>query len=131
MNIKCDYCGKEAKKTTGAEIYPHRDDLHALKFYACMPCAAWVGCHKKTGKPLGRLANADLRKAKMNAHKAFDPLWKNGDMTRGDAYAWLSNELCISRDKCHIGMFDIDQCWSVVDACNNLLGSVDRPRWLK
>ena len=130
MNIKCDYCGKDAETATGKDIYPHREDLHSLKFFACYPCSAWVGCHKKTGKPLGRLADKELRSAKMSAHAAFDPLWRSGDMTRSEAYAWLANELCISRDNCHIGMFNKEQCGAVVDACNKMLAASVKQGWL-
>ena len=66
--------------------------------------------------PLGRLANAELRRAKSAAHAAFDPLWKSKRMKRRDAYGWLARELGISRDNCHIGMFDIAACRAVVRA---------------
>jgi hypothetical protein len=35
-----------------------------------------VGCHKGTTKPLGRLADAELREWKKRAHAAFDPVWQ-------------------------------------------------------
>jgi ABC-type transport system involved in Fe-S cluster assembly fused permease/ATPase subunit len=66
-------------------------------------------------KPLGRLANKELRQAKVNAHNYFDLLWKNGEMNRKDAYKWLAEQLKISFDKCHIGMFDVDMCKKVVE----------------
>jgi hypothetical protein len=107
---------------SGAEIYPHRPDLSHLKFYACLPCSAWVGCHRGTTKPLGRLANAELREAKTEAHNAFDPLWKfeqfhRQKMKRTEAYQWLANQLEISVDDCHIGMFDVETCGKVVEIC--------------
>ncbi len=60
--------------------------------------------------PLGRLANAELRLEKRKAHAAFDPLWKSGQMTRRDAYAWLSEATGIDADRCHIGMMDVSDC---------------------
>ena len=111
-NPNCDYCGREAEKVSGEDIYPRCRDLHHKTFYKCGPCHAWVGCHPGTDKPLGRLANRELRLAKSAAHEAFDPLWKGRDapMVRTAAYAWLADELGIDRADCHLGMFDVKQC---------------------
>lgn len=120
---KCDYCGNAAKLVTGKAIYPHRPDLYRLSFWQCKPCGAYVGCHKKEGgngdgtKPLGRLANAELRAAKTRAHAAFDPLWRERGMKRRAAYAWLAEKLGVSKAECHIGMMDVETCERVIAAC--------------
>lgn len=121
MTIKCDYCGRSAILVRGDVIYPHRKDLHELQFWSCTPCHAFVGCHKNSdAKPLGRLANAELRKAKRDAHSAFDPLWQSGAITRKEAYRWLSEQLRVQPEKCHIGMFNIYMCHKVIEVCNSL-----------
>lgn len=118
--VSCPYCGKKAKLVDGNVIYPHRKDLADLKFYQCAPCDAYVGCHKMSNhtwtnrKPLGRLANAELRAAKSKAHEAFDPIWHEGFMNRGEAYAWLAEQLNIPKSQCHIGMMDVDDCMRVI-----------------
>ncbi len=116
FNMKCDYCKNEANLVNGDAIYPHRKDLYNLKFWLCKPCGAYVGCHKnsKNNAPLGRLANAELRKAKSDAHAKFDPVWKSGRKTRSSAYLWLANELGIKFSECHIGMFDLAMCKKVI-----------------
>lgn len=117
MNLlKCPYCGNDAELTAGYKVYPHRPDLAGLKIWACFPCDAWVGTHKNSQdhKPLGRMANAELRKAKMAAHAAFDPWWKSGQMTRHAAYKRLSELMGLDPKDTHIGMFDVEQCKSVV-----------------
>ena len=116
-NVICPYCACPSRLITGSELYPQRRDLWAKKFWFCPVDAAWVGCHPGTEKPLGRLANAELRKAKQAAHAAFDPLWKTGMMRRADAYHWLCGELGIPREETHIGMFDTDRCLATVKAC--------------
>lgn len=127
MIVHCDYCSRPAERVTGREIYPYRVDLHNRWFWRCKPCGAHVGCHpaaRSNGKggigdgtvPLGRLANAELRRAKQAAHAAFDPLWRSREMTRKEAYRWLADALGISVDNCHIGMFDLDGCRAVVAA---------------
>lgn len=123
--VTCGYCHGPAKLVTGADVYPHRGDLIAKRFWKCAPCQAWVGCHppaRRNGRggigngtvPLGRLANRELRAAKNAAHAAFDPLWKSRAMSRHDAYSWLARALRITPENCHIGMFDVDQCRAVV-----------------
>lgn len=114
--VTCAYCHRGAELVSGVKIYPHRLDLRGKSFWRCEPCAAWVGCHPGTVKPLGRLANAELRRAKMKAHAAFDPLWKSGVLDRHSAYAWLAEVLGVSRADCHIGMMDVDACKAVVAA---------------
>lgn len=112
----CPYCGDLPALVTGQAIYPHRQDLFIKYFYLCAPCGAYVGCHPNgTGKvPLGRLANAELRRAKSAAHAAFDPLWKNGRMTRHQAYKFMAKEMGVPLSQAHIGMFDFAQCTRIV-----------------
>lgn len=131
MRVVCDYCKKSAEIVTGDVLYPHRADLHKLYFYTCPPCGAYVGCHPGTTKPLGRLANAELRVWKGKAHAAFDPIWKKRffdkkridpdykkGMARGGRYKKLAELLGIPKDNCHIGMFDVDMCKRVIEVCN-------------
>ena len=113
-SVICPYCNSEASLVTGREVYPGRRWLYGKRFYLCEPCDAYVGCHDGTTKPLGRLANAELRAAKIAAHAAFDPLWKSGRMTRQEAYGWLAMQLKMERNHCHIGMFDVETCQLVV-----------------
>lgn len=115
----CPYCGQSPKKVFGLTLYPHRPDLAEKKFWQCAPCDAYVGCHpNQDWVPLGRLANAELRAAKVRAHAALDPLWKSGRMTRGMAYQWLAQKLKIEKSQCHIGMFDVETCNRVVEVCD-------------
>jgi hypothetical protein len=118
----CPYCQNAAQLVLGGRIYPHRYDLAELQMWLCSRCNAWVGCHKPSAHsdgtvPFGRLANAELRGLKTQAHAAFDPLWKNHGITRDDAYAWLAEELGLAKDLTHIGMFDEDTCRRVIELC--------------
>lgn len=118
----CPYCGKRSVVATGAKVYPNRPDLSDGWYFACWPCRAWVGTHERSGKPLGRLANAELRSAKQRAHAVFDPLWKakmrrdkvSQKVARGAGYTWLADQLGIKPEDCHIGEFSVEQCEEVV-----------------
>lgn len=120
----CDYCKNPAILVTGQVIYPHRPDLFKKKFWNCVPCKAYVGCHpvsnhhKTDDVPLGRLANVELRKLKSLAHAAFDPKWKTGILRRKEAYGILADRLGIKRKDCHIGMFDEETCRRVIEISN-------------
>lgn len=120
MSPICPYCGQESRPAGGDEIYPHRPDLHHKQFFLCAPCDAYVGTHERSGKPLGRLANAELRYLKSAAHRAFDPLWKGGRFgSRRKAYAWLAEQMELPPTEAHIGMFNEDQCREVIRRCNH------------
>ena len=108
---------------SSAVVYGGR---HYGMIYLCRDCKAWVGCHKGTENPLGRLADAELRDWKKKAHAAFDPLWQekiNDGMERKKArnlaYGWLATMLSIPREACHIGMFDVEMCKRVVELSNH------------
>lgn len=106
----CPYCGSKAKLVDSTVVYGRSYGL----IWDCRPCDAYVGVHKGTTNPLGRLANKELRKWKIKAHAAFDPLWKSGTMTRSNAYAKLATALKMDTKKVHIGMFDVETCKRVV-----------------
>lgn len=113
--VICPYCGKAAKLVDSAIIY--RGVSYGM-IWLCAPCEAYVGTHKnsKDHAPLGRLADRELREWKIQAHAAFDPLWreKNAPMRRKDAYKQLAESMGIAPSDCHIGMFDVFQCKEVV-----------------
>jgi len=125
----CPYCGSEVILIDSALIYNGRGYGPVWVCSKYPECDAYVGCHKGTTKPLGRLANRELRTAKMAAHKAFDVLWqrraatgrtnRKGARTRG--YYWLAEQLKMPRSKCHIGMMDVNDCIRVVKVCQPYL----------
>nr|WP_305144883.1 DUF3268 family zinc-finger domain-containing protein [Anaerotruncus sp. DFI.9.16] len=111
--VYCDYCGRETEYVDSKVIYGKSYG----KIYLCRNCMAYVGVHKGTDKPLGRLANAELRNWKKAAHAVFDPLWKYGRFRghRNAAYAWLAQKMGLPVEKTHIGMFDVGQCRKAIE----------------
>ena len=124
MNVSCTYCKRSAELVTGANLYPRFKSLASRYFWRCTPCGAHVGCHPGTKNPLGSLANEELRKARQQAHSSFDSLWQSvvsqevpKHLARTRGYAWLFEQLNLSKEDCHIGMFDVDMCRRVVEVC--------------
>ncbi len=120
MNGKiCPYCKHPTVFVDSIEVY--RKKSYGM-IYLCRPCQAWVGIHKDSkAAALGRLANAELREWKKKAHDAFDPIYKSNQMSRAQAYEWLSQKLNIPRHYTHIGFFGVETCKRVVSLCKKEL----------
>ncbi|MCY7484311.1 zinc-finger-containing protein [Paenibacillus alvei] len=116
--IICPYCNGQTEFVDSVRVYGKSYGM----IYLCSPCDAYVGVHRGTDKPLGRLANKQLREYKKAAHAAFDPLWKSGEFYRQQAYAWLSKQMGLPRYQTHIGMFDVEQCKRVIEICRGYRG---------
>ncbi|WP_298128442.1 zinc-finger-containing protein [Ferrovum sp.] len=110
--VECPYCDNQAELVQGKEIYPYPGSPQNGMYWLCRPCKAWVGTHKNSPRfaPKGSLANAELRRARQEAHAAFDVIWTENLMSRAEAYAWLARELGVQVKRCHIGFFDVVQC---------------------
>lgn len=122
---ECPYCGKTAELRKSRDVYPSCRQDYGL-FWVCPgDCDAYVGTHSnsKNHAPLGRLADPELRKWKMLAHKAFDPLWKDDDnprhmgFDRQQAYDWLTNQMGRTK-QVHIGYCDVSDCRKIVEICS-------------
>ncbi len=120
--LLCSYCG------TPTELLKTSEEIYGKDYgplYRCPIGCGWVGCHRGTCKPLGRVANKELRLAKQEAHAAFDPLWRakidqhgcRPKEARKAGYQWLAGQLGINSDVCHIGMMTVEGCRRVVDVC--------------
>lgn len=119
----CHYCNTPTIVVDSTRIYIAD---YNQTFYLCPNCYAYVGCHKKPPyNSLGVVANKVLRQEKTRAHLYFDVLWRsklkpdnsNKKQVRTAAYKWLSEQMGIPMDYCHIGMFNIEQCMRVIEIC--------------
>lgn len=118
----CPYCKAKSVLINSIEVYGKDYGM----MWRCKPCDAYVGCHKGTNDALGRLANKELRVLKMEAHKYFDLIWKNKNLTRSDAYKWLSEKLSIEPEYTHIGMFSEKTLKDVIYFSKQVLNDIRR-----
>ena len=107
MDDKCPYCTAPV----------HCVEAGGRATWECTKCDARVGCHPNSTRPLGTLADEDLREARMKVHRAFDPMWQSGRMSRREAYKWLAKRMRLSEDEGHIGMFDRKRCRAALHVC--------------
>lgn len=105
----CPYCHVPTEYKNSIEVY----GVDYGMIYYCPQCGAYVGVHKGTDRAKGRLANAELRRCKIEAHRYFDELYKRGLMKRREAYKWLSDQLGLPPEYTHIGMFNPETCAKV------------------
>ena len=125
--LLCSYCERPAVFQASSEGLYGGTDYGPV--WLCPHCQAWVGCHEGRNKPLGRLANKDLRQAKMAAHAAFDRLWLakwrrercHKNKARHAGYKWLASQLGIDGRVCHIGYMNAAMCRQVVEICRPYL----------
>lgn len=113
-NIICNYCGKEAIWVNNKEIYGKSYGEKNQMAWLCKPCNAYVGCHNNSKKPLGILANKELREIKMISKK----MWQRKYLSiygKGKAYKYLAENLKIKPKDCHFGYFDINMCKKVIN----------------
>ena len=109
----CIYCNSPVLFTDSKIVY----GTSYGNIYVCSLCDAHVGIHKETDEPLGRLADAELRHWKKEAHDAFDQLWKGKSkiMKRPEAYKIMGSLMKLDPDFCHIGMFNEEQCQELIN----------------
>ena len=106
----CPYCQKEALWVSNEEVYGNRYGKSYMCYF-CKDCDAYVGCHQNTTQPLGIMANRELRQLRMQCHALFDPFWKEGGMTRKNAYRFLVNKTGVR----HISQTTKEECERVIN----------------
>jgi len=115
---KCPYCARRSELVDSVAVYGRSYG----PIWLCAHCEALVGCHKNSPDfaPLGRLADAGLRKLKTEVHALLDPYWretKGGSQAfrRKAIYRLLGDELGIKPCRCHVGDMDDAMCERVLD----------------
>ena len=91
---------------------------HGL-FWSCPnwpDCDVAIGAHQETGEPLGTPVTKAEREWRIKAHDEFDKLWKDGSLSRSEAYHWLTKSMRLGK-QAHIGEMDVTQCRQVIGLC--------------
>ena len=122
----CPYCNCKTELVPGSDIYTGTNQYNDYRFFRCvLNRDHYIGTYA-SGRSLGRLADRQLRRKKMEAHQIFDSLWKARPpffRTRFLAYQWLSVRMNLPQDLTHIGMFDVEQCDCVIRICKAYLAA--------
>ena len=105
-NLICPYCGKVSEWVENKEVYGVNYGKSYM-IYLCRDCRAYVGCHENSRRPLGTMANKELRGLRRRAHMNIDHWYKNGTISRGRLYRILSD---IFGFEVHVGGSDEKMC---------------------
>lgn len=122
VNTKCPYCGSRALLRPASVVYGPKASVPAAPYFICArypACDAYVAAHKRTRLPMGSLANAELRRKRIQAHAALDRLWESGLMSKKQAYLWLQAKLGLPGEETHIGRFSTFRCEQVIQLCGS------------
>lgn len=122
VNIKCPYCSSRALLCPASVVYGTKAADPAAPYYICARypiCDAYVAAHKKICLPMGTLANAELRRKRIQAHAALGRLWESGLMSKKQAYLWLQAKLGLPGEETHIGRFSTFRCEQVIQLCGS------------
>lgn len=123
VKIKCPYCGSQALLRPASVVYGERATDPTAPFYVCArypACDSYVAAHRGSRLPMGTLANAALRHKRIQAHAALGRLWRDGLMSKRQAYLWLQAKLDLSERDAHIGRFSEFRCEQVIQLCDSL-----------
>ena len=96
-------------------------------FYSCTRYPACRGSHgaHPDGRPLGVPADAATRQARIDAHAAFDRVWRGGAKgARQLAYSWLAGKM--GHSVAHIGEMSATECAEVTAHCEALMAGGSR-----
>lgn len=119
--VKC-HCGARAVLRQSTYIYGnHAKDGYLYVCSRYPVCDSYVGAHTKSRKPMGFLANGELRSKRIQAHRAFDRLWKSGLMTRSQAYIWMQAKFSLNGEQAHIALFSEYMCDQLIAVCSQVI----------
>lgn len=82
--LYCPYCGGLAVLRPAEYVYGERNLNPDNYLYVCSgypSCDSYIGVHKKSMRPMGTLANGDLRHKRIEAHRALNKVVQAGIMT--------------------------------------------------
>lgn len=107
--MSCPYCEGVMEPRDSAVIYRGRSFGPILLCSNFPQCDARVGI--RNGKPLGTPARQELRELRKLCHARFDFLWKEGAMSRSEAYQFLQKIMNLADpNETHIAKFDEERC---------------------
>lgn len=96
ITIWCTCCNKMMPSVLREAKLVTPKSKPASMLWVCTGCLNYISCHQHSGgliKPMGCIANPELRAARKHIHAKLDAIWRLGFMTRNDIYASLSNSI--------------------------------------
>lgn len=128
--IWCPYCGRKAVLRSASYIYGENCIQPQKPVYVCSGypehCDAYVGAHEHNLKPMGTMANGELRHLRIEAHHALNAITNAGYMTKKGLYIWLANKMNLHEKDMHIAQFSFYRCGESIRICDELLAHLEK-----
>lgn len=122
--INCPYCGSPALCRPASIVHGSSVLEKGRYLYICShwpECDSYVAAHKKDKRPMGNLANKELRHKRMLAHRALEELQQARHMEKWAVYLWLQGHLNLNEEQAHIGLFSEQMCEQVISLCRQAI----------
>lgn len=108
--LYCPYCGRMAVLRPAKHVYGSQNLDPGNYLYVCSgypSCDSYIGVHKKTMRPMGTLANGDLRHKRIEAHRALNQVVNSGIMTKKGIYLVAEQDRSKGKRYAHRKVFRI------------------------
>ena len=96
LHLHCPYCRAPVVRRRSRDLFGQSARDPDALYYVCAQyphCDAYVSAHRKSGLPMGTLADPALRRKRIQTHQVFDRIWKDGPLSKKQAYRWLQGAL--------------------------------------
>ena len=120
LHLHCPYCRAPVVRRRSRDLFGQSARDPDALYYVCAQyphCDAYVSAHRKSGLPMGTLADPALRRKRIQTHQVFDRIWKDGPLSKKQAYRWLQGALGLPESQAHIGCFSHYQCDRIIALC--------------
>lgn len=120
QQVNCPYCHSPALLRPASLVHGKTNLSKESYLYVCSQwpgCDSYVSAHKHNRRPMGTLANGNLRHKRILAHRALQRVQEKHHMEKWAAYLWLQGKLGLSPSHTHIGMFSEQMCEQVIALC--------------
>lgn len=128
--MNCPYCGAPVVCRPASTVYRNALRQKGSYLYLCSrypACDAYVSAHKKDRRPMGTLADGNLRHKRILAHRALEKLRQERHMEKWAVYVWLQGKLKMEPEQVHIGMFSEQMCDQVISLCRESI----KANWIR
>lgn len=119
-DVICPYCGAKAQYRPANIIFGKKPEFTGRHYYICSnwpKCDAYVAAHQADKRPMGSLANGDLRHKRLVAHRELNKLQHTSGMSKWAVYVWLAAKMGLTSEQAHIGKFTEQQCDQAIRLC--------------
>ncbi len=121
--VFCPYCHSKAILRPARFVHEKNTIVTGKHLYVCAnwpTCDAYVSAHDHNLRPMGVLANGELRNQRILAHRALERYRKVTGMTKRELYIWLRTKLDLAEKDAHVAAFTDEQCSQVIRLCEDV-----------